>query len=166
MKMVKDLGYLMDEGEYIALPLIAEYTGKYTIKVKTPERQKPVERIWHAVQGEALKVPNYNGKKTLSLGSNIIHLLDANRKRTYINGSFVFEVFLEQAETLSGFSGELHKIEQAASIWEIDNPNKRSYSILPYNPMGIRIDYLDSSTEDKIIIDWKHIPRTGAIQLH
>ena len=168
MHLIKPLGKLFDKGRIIELPIVATQTGKYKIRVERPSGNE-IQRLFDAEIGENLELPNFNGKKTLEHGLNVIYAYQPDGSRLVIDKANKFEIQFEAVEqVVSGPvpTALIHKITIGAAIWEVPNPDGRSYSILPDNPMGIRIDYLDSSTEDKIIIDWKHIPRTGAIQLH
>ena len=164
MQVIKSLGQILDDSELLELPIIAQEAGKHTITI-THSSGSQTQRLCFTEQGKALALPNTHDKKSLEYGINLTEIIKPSGALLKIDDATKFEVVF-RINTKLHDSSLIHQITEASNLWELDNPNRLSYSIYPSNPENVRIDFSNKSTATKVIIDWKFIPRTGFIILH
>lgn len=105
MALTKGLGTIYDTEEaYINLPLKATVTGRYRIMVKPPTAARFKQRLVDVTEGDFLKVPNYNGKKTLGYGENIFYVFLPDNERLQIADVDRWTVRFKEIKVTSNFT--------------------------------------------------------------
>lgn len=97
MAITKDLGKIVDEGDYIAIQIPVN-AGRYRIKIKPASGGAIRERtVTVKNDGDFIQLVNYNGRKSLELGKNflMIYRIEANGlNRIEFEGANRFGLFL------------------------------------------------------------------------
>lgn len=144
----KDLGKIVDEGDFIEIDLGLK-AGHYQFRF-THKTAKPARNIKVLSDGDVVRIPNHNGKKSLFEGRNFFiiykHLPDGGKERIAVDGFNRWLLFLK-ARTVTIDSFDIQHL-----IYKDNNDNH----FISYMKDGdLHIDECNPNDyENKIIIQY------------